>query len=283
MIDLFYLSEKLTQMLGAKKYQVYVNTNEFPNDNGKTAVSMVALRTPYGYTETEFDAENLQITLTFDLDASSIGQTESVRDSALFDIQTKLLGWRNFDVVTPDKTYKVFALFEQQPPSNPYVDFGSVTQQIVVSGTAQVQAADNKAIIGNDVKTYLAFEERENEWVYARLLKISRSSVLSIGADNNIPLSEDLTIPEFEGISQTATKTITCIYTGLAIEDELLMMAESGARDINKIYKYRVVYPNFEVEKKVKIVSVSTQDSVGVYLQYTIALQVVNDDTEEVE
>jgi hypothetical protein len=244
---------------------------------------MIALRTPYGYTETEFDAENLQITLTFDLDASSMGQTESVRDIALFDIQTKLLGWRNFDVVTPDKTYKVFALFEQQPPSNPYVDFGRITQQIVVSGTAQVQAADNKAIIGNDVKTYLAFEERENEWVYARLLKISRSSVLSIGADNNIPLSEDLTIPEFEGISQTATKTITCIYTGRAIEDELLMMAESGARDINKIYKYRVVYPNFEVEKKVKIVSVSTQDSVGVYLQYTLALQVVNDDTEEVE
>lgn len=274
MIDLFYLSEKLTQMLGPKKYQVYVNTNEFPHDNGKTAVSMVALRTPYGYTETEFDAENLQITLTFDLDASSIGQTESVRDIALFDIQTKLLGWRNFDVVTPNKTYKVFALFEQQPPSNPYVDFGRITQQIVVSGTAQVQASDNKAIIGNDVAVFLDG---------TRLLKMSRSSVLSIGADNNIPLSEDLTIPEFEGISQTATKTLTCIYTGKDIEDELLKMAESGALDINRIYAYKAVYPNFEVEKKVKIVSVSTQDSVGVYLQYTIALQVVNDDTEEVE
>lgn len=274
MIDLFYLSEKLTQMLGPKKYQVYVNTNEFPHDNGKTAVSMVALRTPYGYTETEFDAENLQITLTFDLDASSIGQTESVRDIALFDIQTKLLGWRNFDVVTPNKTYKVFALFEQQPPSNPYVDFGRITQQIVVSGTAQVQASDNKAIIGNDVAVFLDG---------TRLLKMSRSSVLSIGADNNIPLSEDLTIPEFEGISQMATKTLTCIYTGKDIEDELLKMAESGALDINKIHTYKAVYPNFEVEKKVKIVSVSTQDSVGVYLQYTIALQVVNDDTEEVE
>ena len=274
MIDLFYLSEKLTQMLGPKKYQVYVNTNEFPHDNGKTAVSMVALRTPYGYTETEFDAENLQITLTFDLDASSIGQTESVRDIALFDIQTKLLGWRNFDVVTPNKTYKVFALFEQQPSSNPYVDFGRITQQIVVSGTAQVQASDNKAIIGNEVAVFLDG---------TRLLKKSRSSVLSIGADNNIPLSEDLTIPEFEGISQTATKTLTCIYTGKDIEDELLKMAESGAIDINKIHTYKAVYRNFEVEKKVKIVSVSTQDSGGVYLQYTIALQVVNDDTEEVE
>lgn len=269
MIDLFYLSETLTHILGASKYQVYVNTNEYPQTNKKIPVSMIALRTPYGYTEEEFDAENLQITLTFDLDV-----TESVRDSALFDIQSKLLGWRKFDVEMPDKTYEVVALFEQQPPSNPYVDFGRITQQIVVSGTAQAKAKSNHAIIGNDIKVLING---------VRLLKMSRSAVLSIGADNNIPLSEDRTIPIFDGISQTATKTLTFLYTGKTIENEFLKMAESGAYDINKIFEYKVVYPTFEVKEKIKIVNISVQDAVGVYLQYTLTVQVVNVDDEEVE
>lgn len=264
MISLDFLSEKITEMLGSEKYQVYLNTNEFPNDNAKIPVSMTALRTPYGYTEEEFDAENLQITLTFDLTAES-----EVRDIALYDIQTKLLGWRNFLVEMPEKSYKVFALFEQQPPSTPYKDFGGITQQIVVSATAQVQCLDCEALVGNSVKVYINGVE---------LLKMSRTSSLSIGLDNNIPLSDELTIPECQGISQTPTKTVTFLYTGKNIENEFLRIAEKGAYDINEIYTYKAVYGNaVTVELPVKIVGVTTQDSVGTYLQYTLNMQVVKE------
>lgn len=281
MINLEFLAAKLNEMIGVEKYVVYLKTNAHPTNidtttNKRNVVVMEASRTSYGYTSQEFDAETLNITLTFDVPTAQNGEDFVTRNVALFDIERALLGWKNFEVEQPNKeqegiidTYLVSSMFDLQPSSNPYLDAGRLTQQIVVSGLAHVKNENCQATIGNDVIISINGED---------LLKVSRASNLSVGVDNNLPLSAGDTLPVFQGISRVATKTIEFVYTGKEIENEFLLIAEGEDYDVNKVYTYKATYPFGIVEKKVKISSVSTQDSAGVFLRYTLNLQVVKED-----
>ncbi len=280
MIDLEYLTLAINEIIGRDKYLVYLKTNAAPEDLGdRNTVTMEVARYPYAFTTEEFDAENMTITLTFDLPTAAYGEDLRIRDQALWDIQTKLFGWRTFNVeqaVSADQTemYVVTANFELQPSTNPYVDSGRKTQQIVLSGNALIRNEKCLATVGNNVKVSIDGTP---------LLKLTHAAGLQIGADNNIPLSENKTLPEMHGISQTATKNITFLYTGKAIENEFLSIAEGCVTDINKEYTYKVEYPNgFSLAQKIKITSASAQTNAGVFLQYTINAQVTEEKIEEV-
>lgn len=270
MIRLEYLAMRINELLGTDKYCVYLNSNAFPEDIGeRTVVTMNVMRVPFGFSTEEFDAESMTITLTFDLPCDAYGDELVIRDGALAHIQETLLGHKTFNVLVEDKEfYTVNMYLEQQIPGNPYVDSGRITQQIVLSGSALVQNTQCGAIVGNDVKVFIDDAE---------LLKISRVSNIQIGADNNIPLSEGKTVPEMQAISRIAAKTLDFLYTGKEIEDEFLKIAEGVSYDINRIFKYKVQYPNFYIETPIKITGVSTQDAPSKFLQYTIAVQVVGD------
>lgn len=275
MIDLQYLAKAINDLLGVNKYAVWLNTNAEPDeDETRTIVTLSAARIPFSYTTEELDAESLTLTLTFDLPVSAAGNDLAVRDNAMNDIHKLLLGWRRFEVGqpsdnpdVPDK-YIVTARFEQQAPSNPYADSGQIKQQIVVGATALAQNEACNALVGNFVLV---------EINGTPLLKVSRASSTQIGADNNILLSEDKTLPEMHGISRSSTKALTFIYLGSAIEDEFLQIAEGAKHDVNKEYTYTVTYPHFSITQPFKILSVSSQDSAGVYLQYTLNIQAVGD------
>lgn len=273
MIRLDFLAYKLNQILGIDKYAVYLNSNAFPDDLGdREVVTMTALRVPFGFSQDEFDAESLTITLTFDLPCDAYGEEVVVRDGALAHIQSKLLGHKSFDVEYGEEVYVVNTYFEMQPPSNPYVDSGRITQQIIVSGSALVQSLDCGAIVGNDVKVYING---------TKLLKVDHTSAMQVGADNNIPLSEEKVVPEMLAISKVCTKTVSFLYTGKAIEKQFLLYAEGVEMDINAIYNYEVHYGNgLRVQTPVKITSVSSQDSTGVFVQYTLTMQVIGDAKE---
>lgn len=274
MIDLHYLGTAINDMIGTDKYAVYVNTNANPSKTDpRTVVTMNVGRVPFAYTTEELDAESLLITLTFDLPVAQGGSDLITKEEALNDMHKCLLGWRNILVIQPDDTYTVTGKFEQQPPSNPYVDSGRKTQQIVVNCTAWAQNVECKALVGNYVITSIGDSEKEP----VSLLKISRAANTQIGMDNNLLLSENITLPEAHGFSRACTKTLTFMYLGKPIEDEFLQIAEGAAHDVNKLYDYKVEYPNFTITQKFKLISVSSQDSAGVYLQYTLNIQVVEE------
>lgn len=270
MINLQFLASAINEIIGYDKYFVHLNTNAAPSEKDeRVVVVMNVVRAPFAFTREELDAENMTITLTFDL-PTGFGEDLRVRDTALMDIQTKLLGWQAFNVTQPEQdgeeTYTVCAKFEQQPTANPYADSGRLTQQVVVSGIAQVQNANCSAVVGNNVKVYIDG---------VQLLKLTRVSNTSVGADNNVPLSEDSTLTEMHATSRTATKTLTFLYLGKDIEKVFLRYAEGAAVNVNRIYTYKVVYPDFTLTQNFKITGVSSQDSAGVYLQYTLNIQIV--------
>lgn len=268
MIRLDFLASAFNELLGYDKYCVYLNSNAFPDDIGdRTVVTMSALRVPFWFSTDEIDAESMTITLTFDLPCDAYGEDVVIRDGALARIQTILLGHRCFNVLQPSATYVVNSYLEQQPPGPPYVDGGRITQQIVISGNILVQNSSCGAVVGNDVKVYING---------TRLLKVNRASNTQIGTDNNIPLSEETTLPEVFAISRTNTKTLTFLYTGKTIENEFLKIAEGVSFDVNKEYTYKVVYPTFSVEVPFKIVGVSSEDSAGVWLKYALTIQAID-------
>lgn len=275
MIDLHYLGTAINDMIGVDKYCVHVNTNANPSKTDtRNVVTMSAARIPFAYTTEELDAESLLITLTFDLPVAQDGADLVTKEDALNDIHKNLLGWRNILVTQPDDSYIVTGKFEQQQPSNPYVDMGRKTQQIVVSCTAWAQNVNCKAVVGNNVVVSIGDANRAP----VTLLKVSRASGMQVGADNNLLLSEKKTMPEMQGISRVCTKTLTFLYLGKDIENEFLKIAEGAEHDLNKLYDYHVEYPDFSISQKFKIVSVSSQDSAGVYLQYTLTVQVVEEE-----
>lgn len=274
MIDLHYLGTAINAMIGEDKYCVHVNTNANPSKSEtRNIVTMSVARIPFAYTTEELDAESLLITLTFDLPVAQDGIDLVAKEETLNDIHKYLLGWRNIIVMQPDDCYIVTGKFEQQQPSNPYVDMGRKTQQIVVSGTAWAQNEKCKAVVGNNVVVSIGDADRSP----VPLLKVSRAASTQIGSDNNLLLSENKTMPVMHGISRVCTKTLTFLYLGKEIEDEFLRIAEGSTHDLNKLYDYKVVYPNFEISQKFKLVSVSSQDSAGVYLQYTLTVQIVEE------
>lgn len=280
MIDLHYLGTAINDMIGADKYSVWVNTNANPSKTDpRTVVTMAVGRVPFAYTTEELDAESLLITMTFDLPVAQAGADLITKEEALNDIHKCLLGWRNILVTQPTETpdvydyYTVTGKFEQQPPSNPYVDSGRKTQQIVVTCTAWAQNVECKALVGNHVLVSIGDETREP----VTLLKVSRAANTQIGADNNLLLSEEKILPKAYGVSRACIKTLTFLYLGKAIEDEFLKIAEGADHDANKLYDYKVEYPNFSISQKFKLIGVSSQDSAGVYLQYTLNVQIVTD------
>ena len=268
MIDLEYLASQFNALLGTDKFKVYLNTNAYPNDK-KTTVTMKVSRLPFGFTTDELDAENMSVTLTFDLACGVQGDTVMYRDQTLAKIAETFLGRRQFIVEQPDdENYIVNTFFQQQPPDNPYRDCGGITQQIVLSGTVLVQNENCGALVGNDVAVYIDG---------VRLLKITRSSSLSIGADNNIPLSEETTRAVMTGISRVNTKTLNFLYTGKDIENTFLSIAEGAEFNVNKIYTYKVVYPSFILSVPFKLVGAALSDSSGTFLQYSLTVQSVSD------
>lgn len=272
MIRLEYLAYAINEELGLDKYVVYLNSNAYPDDIGdRNVVTLNATRIPFGFSQEELDAESMTITLTFDLPCDACGEDVVIRDGALAKIQAKLLGHKAFTVKCPDGEYIVNAYLEQQPPANPYVDCGRITQQIVLSGSALVQNKTCGAIVGNDIKVSINGNE---------LLKISRVANMSVGADNNIPLSEETVAPEVIAISKTCTKTLSFLYLGKEIENDFLKIAEGCPHDINEVYTYKVNYGSFSVEMPIKIINVSSEDSTAKYLQYTLTVQIVDDASE---
>lgn len=277
MINLQDLAYKFNEVLGTDKYLVYLNSNAYPEDIGdRNVVTMSVLRAPYGFSAEELDAETLTVTLTFDLPCDVYGDRAVIRDAALEKIQTALLGQKQFIVEqTNGETYVINTFLEQQPPANPYADSGSITQQIVLSGKILSQSSECGALVGNDVVVSLSADGA----TYTSLLKITRVSNTQAGMDGNIPLSVESTLPELHGVSRTHTKSLTFLYTGKAIEKEFLKIAEGVAYDVNKTYYYKVEYDDFCVCVPFKLTGVSSQDSAGVYLQYTLNVQTVGDAT----
>jgi hypothetical protein len=259
---------RLNELLGIDKYAVYLNSNAFPEDIGdRNVVTMNVTRIPFGFSTEEFDAESMTITLTFDLPCDVYGDDVVVRDGALKHIQEVLLGHKVFNVSdSAEGVYQVNTYFEQQPPSNPYVDSGRITQQIVVSGSALIKSTECGAVVGNDIKVAVSGDY---------LLKVSRVSNSQVGPDNNIPLSMNTSLAEMTAISRTVTKTLDLIYTGQPIEKEFLKIAEGAEYDINQIYTYRVEYPHVHITTRVKILSVVVQDAPSRFLQYTLTMQIV--------
>jgi hypothetical protein len=274
MIDLRYLAYAINRIIGANEFLVYLNSNVYPDDIGdRNVVIMSAMRVPFGFSNDEINVESLTITLTFNLPCDIEGDNAVIRNNALIKIQNALLGHKKFTVQDPNSTYDLDTFFELQPPGNPYMDNGIITQQIVVSGKALCKNAECFAIVGNDVKTFI----KEENGVYSELLKVSRVANLQIGLENNIPLSENKYIPEVRPISQVNTKTLTFIYNGAPIEKQFLQMAEGINVDIEKVYWYKAIYGTnndaVTVETPIKIIGVSTEDSAGVFLQYTLTMQ----------
>ena len=231
------------------------------------------LRIPFGFSQDELDAESMTITLTFDMPCDAYGEEVYIRNDALEELQSKLLGHKEFLIQCPDAEYNVNTYFEMQPPGNPYVDNGRITQQVVISGAALVKNNNCHAVVGNNVKVYV-YEDIEHR---EELLKIERTSAMQIGADNNIPLSSGSVVPEVQGISKVCTKTVSFLYTGKNIEKEFLKYAEGVPFDINKVYTYEVNYGGMVITVPIKILGVSSQDSTGVFVQYTLTMQIVGD------
>lgn len=275
MIDLNLLKYAIQRQLNteidgqAGNFLVYLNTNAYPDDEvDGTVVVMNATRIPFGFSTEEFDAESVSLTLTFDLPVDFTNGTAVIRDNALAFIERNLLGHKNIPIYTEvgGERYIADIYLEQQPAGQPYIDSGRITQQIIVTGKVLIQNESCGAVVGNSVKVSIGGTP---------LLKVSRTSSLQVGMDNNLPLSEGETLTEAHGISRTATNTMTFIYTGKAIENEFLKIAEGVAHDVNQVYSVSVGYSSFTVEKSVKIINVTTQDSAGVYLQYTLTMQTV--------
>ena len=261
MTDLQYLANAINRIIGTKDYVVYLNTNGYPKSDGKIVVTFSATRVPFGFTTKEIDAESLLATLTFDLTAADIPR----RDQTLFVIKNTLLGWRSFKLTQPDGAiYSVECFLQQQAPSNPYIDSGGITQQIVVSGNILVSNASCKAIVGNHIGIYIDDE---------KLLKSQRILTGQAAAENNLPLSENSMLPEIMIVSHTHNTQLTCIYTGKGIEKEFLKIGEGAAQDANKIHILRVEYPDFSVSVNIKITGVTVTDNAGTFLQYTLFYQ----------
>ena len=274
MIDLELLAERINEEIGFDRFIVFTNTDVYNMDIGnRDAVVMTVSRIPMGYTQEEFDAENMTITLTFDLPVDVYGSDKETRDIALTIIAQKLLGRREWYIETGvNKGYNVTCFFELQPATAPFLDEGRVTQQITVSGSCLVQNADCNAIVGNSIKVTINGEE---------VLKVARSSCTQYGADNNIPLSEDKVQVELQNISKACTKTMTFIYTGKEIEKTFLKIAEGAEVDghnVNTIYTYTVDYGiGLKLENiHFKLLSVTVLDEPGVYLKYTLSVQTVS-------
>lgn len=259
MIELQYLATEYNKLLGTSDFLVYLNTNKTPDDtNPKTICTLTGTRLPFAISDA--DAETVNVTITCDLIASD---TET-RDKRLSMIKN-ILGWTAFQIKTPEgETYNCDSFLEQQPPTNPRVDTGVLIQQIVVTGTCLIADAKDGGIVSNRVKTYINDEE---------VILIAGNSSIQKGTDNNFNLSGESTLTDLDEISRACTAEYTILYRSQEIDKVFVAAIEGETEELNQIYIVRRVYPDFEVEQRMKLTGGSVVYQAGAFLLYRITLQ----------
>lgn len=260
MIELQYLATEFNRQFGADDFEIHLNSNVRPDDsNPRTICTMLAQRVPFALRDV--DSETLQLTFTFDLILSDL----ATRDSRLSIIKN-MLGWRSFQVQTPDgEVYNVDSFLEQQPADLPRYDTGVTIQQIVVTGTGLVAAASLGALVSNRIATYI-------DGVPVKV--ISAQPGLSKGSDNILDLSGDSTLTEIREISRQPSLQLTLLYMGSSVENTLLHLIEDDSGDeLNQLFTVTRVYPAFTSTKQMKLVSGVIIEQAGAYLTYQLVLQ----------
>lgn len=262
MIELQYLASAFNKLFGTDDFEVHLNTNLIPDDtNPKTICTMVALRVPFAIQDV--NSETLQLTFTFDLIASD----DAIRDKRLALIKD-VLGWKSFQITTPDnETYNCDSFLEQQPLGLPRIDTSVTIQQVVVSGTCLVAVSGLGALVSNRINTYI-----DNTPVKV----ISSNSQLEKGTDSLLNLSGDSSLVDVREISRGNTAEYTLLYTGSDLDNDFIKYIESGNEsDSNRIYTVRRVYPSFEIQNTVKLISGTVIQQAGAYLLYKVNFQKV--------
>jgi hypothetical protein len=274
MIDLQELVYALNEYLGRDKFALYLNTNGAPSDDNRIVGTAVVGRVPYGFTTDEIDAESLNITMTFDLPCGT-DKDDLTRDEALYTIAQKLLSWKRIKIEYADgSTYALNTFLEMQPPSNPYIDNGRITQQIVVSGNALMQNANCGAVVGNREIVLINGQQ---------MLKLDKVSSTQFTADNNIPLSEGSMLPSMQNVAYANTMRVSFLYMGTAIDDAFYAIGEGEVEDANKEYVVAVMRlldndtAKTVSEKICKVVSVTNTSTAGVFNKYEVVFQKVGE------
>jgi hypothetical protein len=278
MIDLNELVYALNEYLGRDKYILYLGTNGAPDKQETRIVGTVNVGcVPYAFSTAEIDAESLNVTFTFDLPCGT-KDDDLKRDLAIAEIAKKLIAWKKIaiDYVNGDR-YFLNTYFEMLPMSNPYVDCGRITQQLVVAGKALMQNEKCGAVIGNNE---LVIINAGN--VSGNLLVIDKASATSITHDAKMPLSDDVYIPELEVIALSNTLKVTCLYLGTDLDKHFWSIGEGAISEPNKVYTVTTMLRDVDGaitsthEKKCKVISVTNSSGAGVFNRYEITLQMVN-------
>ena len=261
MIELQYLSTEYNKLLGTDDFLVYLNTNKVPDDaNPKTICSFVGTRLPFAIAGA--DAETLNITITCDLIVSDT----DTRDKRLAMIKG-ILGWQAFQIVTPEgEVYNCDSFLEQQPTLNPRVDSGIMIQQIVVTGTCLVVNSTSGALVCNRIITFIDNDE---------ITVVSATPSMQKGTDDNFNLAGDTSLTELDEISRVVTAQFTILYRGTSTDKAFIKTIEGETDALNKIYRVRRVYPDFEMTQFMKMTAGSIIQQAGAFLMYTVNLQKV--------
>jgi hypothetical protein len=272
MIDLQELVYALNEYIGRDKFAMFFGTNGAPNSDDERIVCTANIgQIPYAFSDDEIDATSLNITFTFDLPCGTV-EDDSKRDNAVYTLTEKLLTWKKILIQYPDgKKYVLNTFFEMLPMGQPYVDSGKITQQLVIAGNALLQNLECGAIVGNNEETYINGE---------RVLVVDKVSSTNITHESNMPLSQELYLPELEAIAYSNTIVMTCLYMGKAI-DRLLWAVGEGLYNPNTPYRIKTILKNskqdvvYEREREVKLLSVKNITSTGVFLRYEATFQLV--------
>ena len=276
MIDLQEIAFALNEYLGRNKFALYLNTNGAPAYDDKRIIGTVNIGViPYGFSTDEIEATSLNITFTFDLPCGT-DEDDITRDKALFTFAEKLLGWKKLKIAyTNGDSYFLNTFFEMQPPGQPYVDSGKITQQIVISGNALLQSSDCGAIVGNNEIVYINGQ---------KVLKTDKTSATSVSNEPQINISLGSYVPELQAVSHVTTVTLNCLYTGTEIDKKLWSIGEGFLSDPNERYilKTELLGAEGEVvqtsEKTCALISVSNMSNAGIFNSYSVAFQVVQED-----
>lgn len=284
MMDLRELVLALNEYIGRDKYDMHLGTNGAPAENDNRIVCTANIGVvPYGYTDAEIGATSLNITFTFDLHCGTY-EDDAQRDIAVADLTEKLLDWHTLTINNLSGTsYTLNTFFEMLPMSNPYVDDGRITQQLVIAGKALLQKTNMALIVGNDEKVSI-----NNMYV----LVVDKSSSTQVTHEPSMALSQDSFVPELKAVAYTNTLSLTCIFRGSDIDKELWKIGE-GVKQIgpNKLFNPNDEYTirtqlqrrNEDGEavtlltttKTAKLVSVTNSTSVGTFIRYQAVFQIV--------
>lgn len=261
MIELQYLATEFNKILGTDDFELHLNTNVVPSeDESKTVCTMVALRTPFALGN--IDSETLHLTFTFDLVVSE----EELYTQRLSRIK-EVLGWRSFQVYTPEgEVYNCDSFLEQQPAGLPRIDTGEEVQQIVIAGTCLVANSALGAVVSNRVVT-------EVNGTFIRV--IAANTALEKGTSEMLDLTSSSAISQVREIAQAHCTEYTLLYQGTDLDNRFLELIEGRIQAPNEIFTVRKIYPAFETQSLMKFISGSITEQAGAYLTYKILLKKV--------